>query len=250
MFSLRLATTTTCIRRARRTISTVRLVESTATRSLALPLCFVSLKGYEPSSSTSSPDFKREWISKFSEKGYSSIIVEIDPTIDSITSSKTSKQLLSSLETEFISLLSSDSLTSSPFPPLLFSSGPISSYLTQSYVSSNPLSGLLLYKPLPLDQIQNLFPLITTNSNNDVEVDEDLKEFDFEPFFPVAVVTSSNNENHNQVEEIKEQEENFRLIKGLTEEEEEDGFVKRIKEGNNDLETWEKVMNWMDENGL
>lgn len=52
-----------------------------------------------------SPESNREWISKFSEKGYSSLIVEIDP--DSITNelkSTRQQQVLSSLEQGTLSL--------------------------------------------------------------------------------------------------------------------------------------------------
>jgi hypothetical protein len=112
--------------------------------------------------------------------------------------------------------------------------------LTQSYVSSNPLSGLVLSKPLPLNLAPQKFPNLFFNNKTD---GNELKEFDFEPFFPVAVITSG--------EGGEGEGEEFRLIRDLKGyEEEEEGFVRRIREGENGLETWEKIMDWMDENGL
>ena len=81
-----------------------------------------------------------------------------------------------SLATELTSLLASSG--GSPFPPLLLSSGP-STLLAETYVSSHPLSALLVHSradPASAHlQYPDLFPT-------------QLKEFTYEPHFAIAVM--------------------------------------------------------------
>jgi hypothetical protein len=129
---------------------------------------------------------------------------------------------------ELLSLLR-DPSTSSPFPPLLFASS-ISTLLAETYVSSHPLSGLVLHSPLPAPLAHSKFPQAFKTK---------LDEFDYEPFFPVAVVEGKG-----------KGETQCRLVKEFVEEEdEEDGLVRRLV-GDRDEAGWNKVMEWMDENGL
>lgn len=68
----------------------------------------------------------------------------------------------------------------SPFPPLLISKG-LDTLIAQTYVSSHPLSGLVLVDP-PLTVQQARETATDTKSLQGVQ------EFDYEPFFPVAIL--------------------------------------------------------------
>ena len=69
----------------------------------------------------------------------------------------------------------------SPFPPLLCAAG-LDTLLAQTYVSSHPLSGLLLVNPpLTIKEAHDQKPGL---------VDPSTPEFDYEPFFPIALLTS------------------------------------------------------------
>lgn len=69
--------------------------------------------------------------------------------------------------------------SSSPFPPLLCAYG-LNTLVAQTYVSSHPLSGLILVEP-PLT-VRAAAKSIPTLPLKDVE------EFSYEPFFPVAIL--------------------------------------------------------------
>lgn len=71
--------------------------------------------------------------------------------------------------------------SSSPFPPLLFARG-YNSLVAQTYVSSHPLSGLVLVDP-PLSIAEAL------KSRKDLLKGEH-QEFDYEPFFPISILSS------------------------------------------------------------
>lgn len=65
-----------------------------------------------------------------------------------------------------------------------------------------------------------------------------LEEFNYEPFFPVAVIEEEGSEG-----------ERHRLVREFAGEED-DELVRRIEGSRERDGTWEKVMEWMDENGL
>jgi hypothetical protein len=67
-------------------------------------------------------------------------------------------------------------LSGSPFPPVIFARG-FTSLIAQTYVSSNPASGLFLISP-PLSNA-SCFPSILPTP---------LEEFDYEFNFPLAVM--------------------------------------------------------------
>jgi len=141
--------------------------------------------------------------------------------------SKMSRRLLTTLPifVELLSLLR-DPSASSPFPPLLFASSS-STLLAETYVSSHPLSGLVLHDPLPAPLANSSLPQAFPNK---------LDEFDYEPFFPVAVI-----QGEGEGEEC-------RLVREFGGEDE-DALVRKLT-GGRDEEGWNKVMEWMDENGL
>lgn len=64
-----------------------------------------------------------------------------------------------------------------------------------------------------------------------------LDEFNYEPGFPIAVVREEGDA------------EEHRLLTEFVEENEEDSVVRQLR-GRRDNEGWEKVQEWMDENGL
>lgn len=69
----------------------------------------------------------------------------------------------------------------SPFPPLLAAYG-YGTILAQAYVSSHPLSALLLVDPpVNIAQAAKEQPVLKLHG---------VKEFDYEPFFPIALLTS------------------------------------------------------------
>ncbi|CEQ40376.1 SPOSA6832_02012 [Sporobolomyces salmonicolor] len=126
---------------------------------------------------------------------------------------------------DLVALLRNPS-TASPFPPLLFTSS-ASSLLAETYVSSHPLSGLCLHSPLAAPHAHKRLPAVFPTP---------LGEFNYEPLFPIAVVQPPGGEQP------------CRLLEEFGEEDE-DALVQRIVAGR-DEEGWQKVMDWMDENGL
>ncbi|KPV75407.1 uncharacterized protein RHOBADRAFT_43913 [Rhodotorula graminis WP1] len=209
-----------------RPLSTVRVVPPSpaAPRHLALPLAFVSVSGWDKLHL----DAWRPWIDRFAERGYSSILLDIDPAV--VDTEPTSASRLDRLEQELVSLLR-DPAASSPFPPLLFASGP-SALVAETYVSSHPLSGLCLVSPLSAASAHPHLPRAFPTT---------LDDFNYEPGFPIAVVAPQGSAagDHRLVDEFGPQEG----------EDEDDAIVRRIV-GERDTQGWETVMEWMDSNGL
>ncbi|GAA6061222.1 hypothetical protein JCM10212_002681 [Sporobolomyces blumeae] len=206
----------------RRSVSTARLVESTASRSLALPLCFVSVRGWDTPHLVGWQD----WIDRFAAKGYSSLLLDVDPS-DAVQRAKSTSELLSVLEQELASLLR-DPATSSPFPPLLFASS-ASTLLAETYVSSHPLSGLVLDEPVVATTARTSLPEIFKT---------DPAEFNYEPGFPIAVIERERDgaaRRHRLIEEFGGDDDDD-LVRRLVAHRDEGGF--------------ERVMAWMDENSL
>lgn len=90
--------------------------------------------------------------------------------------------------------------SSSPFPPLLFARG-YNTLIAQTYVSSHPLSGLVLVNP-PLTIKEAL------KARKDL-LDYVPQEFDYEPFFPISILC-----NRKSAEEL----ETHRLRRDFSEE--------------------------------
>ncbi|BGP39835.1 hypothetical protein JCM10450v2_003805 [Rhodotorula kratochvilovae] len=215
-----------CTRTRARLLSTVRVVppSSSSSRHLALPLAFVSLSGWDKHDLAA----WQPWVDRFADRGYSSLLLDIDPA--KANTQATSEERLAVLEQELVSLLR-DPAASSPFPPLLFASS-ASSLLAETYVSSHPLSGLCLVSPFAAASAHTALPSAFPTQ---------LKEFNYEPGFPIAVVAPEGSDagEHRLVQE-------FGPLEG---EEEDDALVRRLV-GRRDEQGWEKVMEWMDQNGL
>lgn len=114
----------------------------------------------------------------------------------------------------------------SPFPPILFSSS-LSTLISQSYVSSHPLSALFLHRPAPPPSAHALQPSLFPT---------ELQDFTYEPHFPVGVMDG-----------LREFE-CSRLSREFGDEGE-DGWLSRV-EGSRDEQGWHKAVEWMEENAL
>ncbi|KAK4705879.1 hypothetical protein P7C70_g301, partial [Phenoliferia sp. Uapishka_3] len=199
----------------------------------------------------------RTWAKQAAKGGYTSLLVEVDPENAKIAPGSSSADMLESLSTgalplrfptvrpnhdahahtnlqlpEFSSIMSSPDL-GTPFPPLLISSH-LSTLLAQSYVSSHPLSGLLLHSPIQATAVHKSHPSIFSTGP--------LAEFDFEPNFPVGIMWDSKGA----------EEEGLRSGNWLVDEfsAEEDRGEVRVLRGGKDKEGWKEVLEWMDESGL
>ncbi|POY74871.1 hypothetical protein BMF94_2144 [Rhodotorula taiwanensis] len=228
LFRMRLARRTA---KGSRQLSTVRVVPSTASRQLALPLAFVSV-------GPATRDPWQDWADRFAARGYSSLLLNVDDKIArEATTSQARLELLERGTSSSLALprlcfskrLLRDPATSSPFPPLLFAASH-AALVAETYVSSHPLSALHLVSPLsaPLAHSRdpNRFPTA-------------LAEFDYEPGFPIAVM----------VEDGGRPGDEHRLLRDFVDDEEDDGLVRRLT-GRRDEAGWERAMDWMDENGL
>jgi hypothetical protein len=107
------------------------------------------------------------WIEKANGYGYACQSLELDPDLST----------LDELETELATQIRQ---SQSPFPPLLFSSS-LDTLISEKYVSSHPLSGLVLVDPpLSIGKAAKARPDLPLPN----------EEYDYEPFFPVAILTS------------------------------------------------------------
>ncbi|KAJ8295119.1 hypothetical protein OF846_002155 [Rhodotorula toruloides] len=203
-----------------RSASSILAVAPSSSRHLALPLAFLTVKGWDSHGTQGWED----WISRFAARGYSSLLLQVDPAAAPSTS-------LDGLESELVRLLRDPSASSS-FPPLLFASSG-SSLLAEQYVSSHPLSGLCLVDPVNPSSAHKFFPHFFSKP---------LDGFNYEPGFPIAVVESGS----------KQADEEHWLLKDFGPQEgedEEDALVRRLR-GERDEGGWQKMMDWMDENSL
>lgn len=121
----------------------------------------------------------------------------------------------------------------SPYPPLLIASHH-ATLLAQTYVSSHPLTALLLSSPTHPPRAYLESPHLFST---------DLAVFDYEPRFPIGI--------HPVLARQGEAEEE-RLLAEVGERDEdgaEDSLVSRLK-GGKDAEGWVDAMEWMDDNGI
>lgn len=117
-----------------------------------------------------------------------------------------------------------------PFPPVVFARS-AGSLIAQTYISSNPASGLVLISPpvknAELEHIrgQDGSPLLATK----------LTEFDFEPYFPIAVIADPGR--------MRTLEKTNRLVQ----EPEVDKFTVDDLEGQ---QAFKDIQNWLDKLGI
>jgi hypothetical protein len=125
--------------------------------------------------------------SMFPEKGFTCLECDLSMPDNSVANSETLMHHFESRRWSiyiyfacltYLPELSSDiSLAGIPFPPVIFARSS-ASLIAQTYVSSNPASGLFLISPPSSNLV--LKGLLPTP----------LREFDFEPKFPIAIMAS------------------------------------------------------------
>jgi hypothetical protein len=134
----------------------------------------------------------------YSERGYTTVEIDLGLPETSLSSSQLMEYFENgmkvargrvhggnSIEHNFYStvipldLRSHIRLAAIPFPPIIFARS-MGSLITQTYISSNPASGLVLLSPPP--------------NTASIDVDPSLKEFDFEPKFPLLIVETKDRE--------------------------------------------------------
>ncbi|SCV67398.1 BQ2448_5009 [Microbotryum intermedium] len=204
------------------------------------------------------------WSNLFASKGYESLLVQVHPHIGTFSSAEqgathgkgsvdieTMRKHLAALEGDLLSSFRNS--TSTPFPPLLLSHL-WSTLLAETYVSSHPLSGLVLCSPPSLSELGRLIRSKPHKSLSKEDVAsmavpaasspsspiQDL--FNYEPGFPIAITlppltaaASSMKEQHRLIRDFGEDGDNNV----------EAWLDKSVEEQN-----WERVMDWMDENRL
>ncbi|KAI5474619.1 hypothetical protein MNV49_002730 [Pseudohyphozyma bogoriensis] len=149
-------------------------------------------------------------------------MVELNPA--SAVGASTSSQILAALESELVK-----ELAHSPFPPLLFSSH-LSTLIAQTYVSSHPLSGLVLHSAVAPTKAHDFAPSVLPTA---------LEEFTYEPNFAIGIMERS--------EEELEGAAGGRLLEEFGGDE--DGEVQTIV-GGKDKVGWKHVVEWMEANNL
>ncbi|KAF8912821.1 hypothetical protein CPB84DRAFT_1759588 [Gymnopilus junonius] len=139
---------------------------SHAPRESPTPLVFVSSSSWDEGSLKGTPSIP----TRLALKGFTSL--QIDLQIPE-ASMKNSVTMMTEYEDELFSRIRSSSI---PFPPVIFSRE-ATCLIAQTYISSNPASGLVLISP-PINNAELIGTKLPTN----------LAEFDYEPKFPIAVI--------------------------------------------------------------
>ncbi|KAK0233468.1 hypothetical protein IW262DRAFT_84256 [Armillaria fumosa] len=155
----------------RRSLSTCRIREpsSHSSRIAPTPLVFVSASKWDPRALRMPVH-----ASFFLDKGFMCVEVDISPPEPS--SPQNSADLMNYFEAE---LQGTMRLSMIPFPPVFFARH-AASLIVQTYISSNPASGVVLLSP-PASNAEVSKALLPTP----------LEEFNFEPHFPIAIVSES-----------------------------------------------------------
>jgi hypothetical protein len=125
-----------------------------APRESPFPLVFVRARGI-PSATLSAfsngageeEPIWADWSGMFAEKGYTGIEIDIQAPSSTSETSQDSPTLQSTLDSMTTMLASQIRLMAIPFSPIIISSGPASTLLTQNYISSHGASGLVLVNP-------------------------------------------------------------------------------------------------------
>ncbi|KZT07015.1 uncharacterized protein LAESUDRAFT_652041 [Laetiporus sulphureus 93-53] len=208
----------------------LRTPPPSAPREVPTPLVFVSSSKWDPRSQQG----MRSFAAMFAERGFTCLEVDLAPPEDRTTS----EALMQHFEDEPVTdppleLSSHIHLTAIPFPPIILAreSGAL---IAQTYISSHPASGLLLISP-PSSNAALSSPTPTTTTSP--LLPGPLREFDFEPKFPCAILCSE--------EEIPEMEKNR-----LWQDPGVDKLIVRDREGMDGQDGFVKIEQWLDEIGV
>lgn len=166
-------------RTSRRFKSTLKVINaaSDAPREVPTPLLFLTASKW--TCSPPAADAFSEWIKHFSEQGFRSLLLDLDPD-QPIAEVRDSAALMELFEKDAIDTLRQAGETP-PFPPIMITKGP-AALIAQTYVSSRPLTALqLIDPPISNQYLRKDRPELLPN---------DLAEFDFEATFPLRVLWS------------------------------------------------------------
>ncbi|KAG8765344.1 hypothetical protein FRC12_007543 [Ceratobasidium sp. 428] len=158
----------------------LRSASPTAPREVPTPLVILSVERWDEKSKEGMLDFA----AMFAERGYTTLEIDLAPPPVGDSASKTSQALVEYFSRD---LLSHIRLAAIPFPPVIVARAG-ACIVAQSYVESNPASGLVLIEP-PVSNascVPNLLP-------------SPIAEFTFEPRFPIAVISSTDRIKQNRI---------------------------------------------------
>jgi pimeloyl-ACP methyl ester carboxylesterase len=139
-----------------------------ASRESPTPLVFVSSADWQKQSSLGLVPLS----SALSEKGFTCLEIDLPPPAKSATTA----EMMSRFEDELKQHIRLSSLI---FPPIIFARS-FGALIAQTYISSNPASGLVMIEPPASNAALLKSGHLTT----------ELTEFDYEPRFPLAVVNT------------------------------------------------------------
>ncbi|KAJ1037814.1 hypothetical protein NDA11_000939 [Ustilago hordei] len=166
-------------RSSRRFKSTLKVINaaSDAPREVPTPLLFLTASKW--TWSPPAADAFSEWIKHFSQQGFRSLLLDLDPD-QPIADFRDSAALMELFENDAIDTLRQAGET--PFlPPIMITKGP-AALIAQTYVSSRPLTALqLIDPPISNQYLRKDRPELLPN---------DLAEFNFEATFPLRVLWS------------------------------------------------------------
>ncbi|WWC61475.1 uncharacterized protein I303_104059 [Kwoniella dejecticola CBS 10117] len=174
----------------------VRQPSPAASRESPYPIVFLRMRGIEGLEEDAE---WVDWASMFSEKGYTSVEIDIsspspspssDPASESAngsisvpstdTSTSTSAEDISTLK-PMVNLLASEiRLLAIPFPPILVAFGG-STILAQAFIEDNPSSGLILINPA-----EDTDP---RSEKQQIQTRLKYPTFTYEPHFPILVLS-------------------------------------------------------------
>ncbi|KAF8314910.1 hypothetical protein DL93DRAFT_2057600 [Clavulina sp. PMI_390] len=183
-------------------------------REFATPLVFLSAKAWDHDSSAS----MRSYAAMFSERGYTTMEIDLglpEPQV------KSSEELMHHFELELASHIR---LAAIPFAPVLFARRG-GALIAQTYISSNPASGMVLISP----------PVSNDAPEARAWLPTPLQEFDYEPRFPLLIIDS----------DVEHHAKENRLVR-------DDGvetlYMTAAELGG--MSAWMKIEKWMDSVGI
>ncbi|KAG8734368.1 hypothetical protein FRC11_004374 [Ceratobasidium sp. 423] len=119
----------------------------------------------------------QDFAAMYAERGYTTLEIDLAPPSPEDPASKTSEALVEHLTKD---LASHVRLAAIPFPPVIIARA-AACIVAQSYIESNPAYALALIEP-PISNSSCVPRLLPTP----------IKEFTFEPRFPIAIISASN----------------------------------------------------------
>ncbi|CAE6489127.1 unnamed protein product [Rhizoctonia solani] len=151
-----------------------------APREVPRPLVILSAEQWDANSKEGMQGFA----AMYAERGYTTLEIDLAPPPPGDQASKTSEALVEYLTKD---LASHVRLAAIPFPPVIIARAG-ACIVAQSYVESNPAYALALIEP-PISNSSCVPKLLPTL----------IKEFTFEPHFPIAIISALNNIREHRI---------------------------------------------------